>query len=35
LPFPKSRQWLGYDIGHLEQLNRPEVYDQMRYWLSP
>jgi pimeloyl-ACP methyl ester carboxylesterase len=34
LPFPKSRQWLGYDIGHLEQLNHPEVYDQIRHWLS-
>ena len=33
LAFPKSRQWVGYGMGHLELLNRDEVYRQLRRWL--
>jgi hypothetical protein len=31
---PKSRQWIGYEMGHLELLHRPEVYSQLRAWLQ-
>lgn len=34
LPIPKSHQWIGHGIGHLELLNRPEVYAQLRAWLG-
>jgi hypothetical protein len=30
---PKSRQWIGYEMGHLELLGRPEVYSQLEHWL--
>jgi len=30
---PTHRQFVGYGIGHLELLNRPEVYAQLRAWL--
>jgi pimeloyl-ACP methyl ester carboxylesterase len=33
LRIPKSRQWIGYGMGHLELLSRPEVYAQLRDWL--
>ena len=34
LALPKQRQWVGYGIGHLELLSRPEVYAQLSAWLS-
>lgn len=34
LSFPKSRQWLAYGMGHLDLLDRPEVYERIRSWLS-
>ena len=34
LHFPKDRQWIGYGMGHLELLNRPEVYSQLHAWMQ-
>ena len=34
LHLPKSRQWVGHDMGHLELLHRPEVYAQLRAWFA-
>jgi len=34
LGFTKSHQWIGYETGHLELLSRPEVYAQLRAWLT-
>jgi pimeloyl-ACP methyl ester carboxylesterase len=34
LAFAKERQWIGYEMGHLELLSRPEVYAQLRAWLG-
>jgi pimeloyl-ACP methyl ester carboxylesterase len=34
LAIPKSRQWIGYEMGHLELLGRPEVYSQLEKWLQ-
>ena len=34
LAIPKERQWVGYEMGHLELLGRPEVYAQLRKWLA-
>ena len=34
LGIPKTRQWIGYEMGHLELLCRPEVYAQLRIWLQ-
>jgi len=31
---PEERQWVGYEMGHLELLGRPEVYAQLRKWLK-
>jgi pimeloyl-ACP methyl ester carboxylesterase len=31
--FTRDRQWVGYQMGHLELLRHPEVYAQMRAWL--
>jgi pimeloyl-ACP methyl ester carboxylesterase len=33
LPFPEPRQWIGWDMNHLDLLHRREVYEQMRRWL--
>jgi pimeloyl-ACP methyl ester carboxylesterase len=33
LSIPKDRQWIGYEMGHLELLGRPEVYTQLEKWL--
>lgn len=33
LAIPKERQWVGYGMGHLELLNRAEVYSQLHEWL--
>lgn len=35
LAFPEGRRWIGYGIGHLDLLSRPEVYEKVRSWLSP
>jgi hypothetical protein len=34
LAIPKQRQWVGYEMGHLDLLSRPEVYVQLREWLQ-
>lgn len=34
LRFPKDRQWIGYGMGHLELLSRPEVYSQLHAWMQ-
>ena len=34
LSFPESQQWVGRGMGHLDLLSRPEVYAQIRCWLS-
>jgi pimeloyl-ACP methyl ester carboxylesterase len=34
LRLPKTHQWVGYQMGHLELLHRPEVYAQLRSWLA-
>jgi pimeloyl-ACP methyl ester carboxylesterase len=31
---PKQRQWIGYEMGHLELLSRPEVYARLSRWLG-
>lgn len=34
LAFPASHQWIGFGMHHLDLLNRPEVYAQLRRWLG-
>jgi hypothetical protein len=34
LEIPESHQWVGYRMGHLDLLSRPEVYQQLRLWLA-
>jgi pimeloyl-ACP methyl ester carboxylesterase len=34
LGLPPARRWIGYEMGHLELLHRPEVYSQLRAWLQ-
>lgn len=34
LTFPKARQWIGYEMNHLDLLSRPEVYEKIQYWLE-
>jgi pimeloyl-ACP methyl ester carboxylesterase len=34
LSFPESRRWIGYGMGHLDLLSRPEVYQQIARWLG-
>ncbi len=34
LSIPSSRRWIGYGMNHLDLLDRPEVYEQIRGWLS-
>jgi hypothetical protein len=34
LGFPEAHQWIGYGIGHLDLLSRPEVYATLRDWLA-
>lgn len=34
LAIPKAHQWIGYQMGHLDLLQRPEVYAQLRAWLG-
>ena len=31
---PKLRQWIGYGMHHLDLLDRPDVYAQIRQWLA-
>jgi hypothetical protein len=35
LAIPRSRQWIGYGLGHLELLGSPDVYAQLHAWLAP
>ena len=34
LKLPKPHQWIGFGMGHLELLSRPEVYAQLSKWLA-
>lgn len=34
LRFPADRRWVGRGMGHLDLLDRPEVYQRLRSWLS-
>lgn len=34
LPIPEARQWIGYGINHLQLLDHPAVYAQLRQWLA-
>ena len=34
LRFAPGRQWVGYGMGHLDLLKRPEVYAQIQTWLK-
>ena len=33
LAFPKTRQWVGYGMYHMDLLDRKEVYARLRHWL--
>ena len=33
LAFPETHQWIGFGMGHLDLLNRSEVYATLRRWL--
>lgn len=35
LAIPSSRQWVGYQLHHLELLDRSDVYAQLLRWLAP
>jgi hypothetical protein len=35
LRFPPSHQWIAAATGHVDLLGRPEVYEQLRTWLTP
>ena len=35
LSIPRSRQWTGYGLGHLDLLSHPDVYARLREWLAP
>jgi pimeloyl-ACP methyl ester carboxylesterase len=34
LAFPEDHQWIAFGTGHLELLDRPEVFAKLRAWLS-
>ena len=34
LAIPGNRQWVGYGMGHLDLLDRPEAYGQLSTWLQ-
>ena len=34
LAIPPARQWVGYDMNHLDLLSHKDVYAQIRKWLS-
>ncbi len=33
--FAKSRQWIGYEMNHLDLLSHPDVAERLRRWLAP
>jgi pimeloyl-ACP methyl ester carboxylesterase len=33
--FAKSRQWIGYEMNHLDLLSHPDVADRLLRWLAP
>lgn len=33
LAIPKSRQWVGYEMNHMDLLDRQDVYRRIRKWL--
>jgi pimeloyl-ACP methyl ester carboxylesterase len=33
--FAKTRQWIGYDMNHLDLLSHPDVADRLLRWLKP
>jgi hypothetical protein len=34
LAFPEAHQWIGFGMGHLDLLGRPEIYETIRRWLA-
>ncbi|HYF61713.1 MAG TPA: hypothetical protein VD886_02800 [Herpetosiphonaceae bacterium] len=34
LLFEPERQWIGFGMGHMDVLDRPEVYQKLREWLA-
>jgi triacylglycerol esterase/lipase EstA (alpha/beta hydrolase family) len=34
LAFPEANRWIAHATGHLDLLDRPEVYEKLRAWLS-
>jgi hypothetical protein len=34
LGFPRTRQWIGYGIGHLQLLSHADVHAQLRKWVA-
>jgi pimeloyl-ACP methyl ester carboxylesterase len=34
LDFPEANQWIAFETGHLDLLNRPEVYERLRSWFA-
>jgi pimeloyl-ACP methyl ester carboxylesterase len=34
LSFPEAQQWIGYGMNHLDLLSQPEVYEEIRRWIS-
>lgn len=34
LELPESHHWIAFGAGHLDLLDRPEVYERIRSWLS-
>lgn len=34
LPFPESQQWIGYGMSHFDLLDRREVYERIREWVT-
>ncbi len=34
LDFPLDHQWIGYEMNHLDLLSHPDVYTQIRHWLT-
>ena len=35
LAFEDGHSWTGEGVGHLDLLDRPEVYQTLRSWLTP
>jgi pimeloyl-ACP methyl ester carboxylesterase len=35
LAFPSGHQWIGFGMGHLDLLDRPQVYAKILAWLRP